>query len=288
MTNYLVYHIASGHAFFTGVAAVILAAFLMRSSRNWLRRVAGVTAVCGLIGILLSSTPIPWWCYGVAMIATCVWFVALFVKKWQTWAPYLLTAAWLLCCGMELPYHFMPSLAPAPSRRVTVIGDSVTAGTSGSREHTWPTLLTNEHRVKTQDLSHVADTTARAIKRATAQPLTGDVVLVEIGGNDLLGSTTVTDYRASLTSLLNGLLAPGRQIVMFELPLLPFYHRFGQVQREVAWSYGVQLIPKRVFLGVLTGSNATLDSIHLSEDGHRTMAAVIWQLLAPAMPPATG
>jgi len=278
LTSYLIYHIASGHAFFSGIVAVIAAAFLLRLGRAWMKRVAVVIAICGFIAIALSSTPLPYWCYAVALLATLVWMASAFRQKWQLWSPYVLTGAWLFAAAIEAPYHFMPSLPSAP-RRITIIGDSVSASASGGRENAWPALLSRTYGIEVQDLSHVADTTKIAIKRARSQPLTGDTLLVEIGGNDLLGSSSAEEYRASLDALLAFVTSPGRQVVMFELPLLPFYHNFGRIQRTVAWKHGVQLIPKRVFLAVLTGNNATLDSIHLSRAGHRRMAGVVWAIL---------
>jgi acyl-CoA thioesterase-1 len=59
-------------------------------------------------------------------------------------------------------------------------------------------------------------------------------------------------------------------------------NEYGRIQRQLAARYGVRLIPKRVFIRVLTGEGATLDSIHLSQAGHRAMADAIWNIVEPA------
>jgi acyl-CoA thioesterase-1 len=69
---------------------------------------------------------------------------------------------------------------------------------------------------------------------------------------------------------------------MFELPLPPFYHEFGRIQRDAAGRRQVALIPKRVFLNLLAGQGATLDSVHLSQAGHQQMADLVWELVGPA------
>ena len=74
---------------------------------------------------------------------------------------------------------------------------------------------------------------------------------------------------------------------MLELPLPPFYNSFGLIQRKLARKYGVKLVPKRVFLSVLAGGGATLDSIHLSQAGHQQMANVVWEIVGPAYPPSS-
>ncbi len=71
---------------------------------------------------------------------------------------------------------------------------------------------------------------------------------------------------------------------MFELPLPPFRHEFGRVQRALARKYHVALIPKRVLLSVLAGSDSTVDTIHLTQAGQRRMATRVWRLLSGAFP----
>ena len=75
---------------------------------------------------------------------------------------------------------------------------------------------------------------------------------------------------------------------MFELPIPPLYEGFGRVQRNLASRHGVALIPKRILLSVIAAADATVDSLHLTQQGHDRMADVVWALLAPAMPEASG
>jgi acyl-CoA thioesterase I len=71
---------------------------------------------------------------------------------------------------------------------------------------------------------------------------------------------------------------------MFELPLPPFNHEYGRIQRSLALKHKVLLVPKRVFLSILAASDSTLDTIHLSQAGHQAMAACVWQLVSSAYP----
>ena len=158
-------------------------------------------------------------------------------------------------------------MEPVSSRQLTVIGDSVTAGLGDSETETWPRILAREHEIAVQDLSHVGDTVVAARKRVAASQIDSQLVLLEIGGNDVLGSTTPAEFATSLDRLLTELASPGRQLVMLELPLPPFYHAFGRIQRRLAKKHDVKLVPKRVFLSILAGGDATLDSIHLSQAG---------------------
>jgi len=109
------------------------------------------------------------------------------------------------------------------------------------------------------------------------------VVLIEIGGNDLLEGVPSEEFGKALDALLSKVSAPGRTVVMFELPLFPHMVAYGRIQRGLAAEYGVWLIPKRFFAEVIGGANATLDGLHLSDEGTRRMAALIAQALSPGL-----
>jgi acyl-CoA thioesterase-1 len=144
---------------------------------------------------------------------------------------------------------------------------------------TWPRLLANADALIVHDLSRMEATAATAIKQCETIPADGGVVLLEIGGNDLLGSTPAEKFESDLGRLLDRVCAPDRIVLMFELPLPPLSNEYGRIQRRLAAEHGVVLIPKRVFVGVLTAGGATLDSVHLSRHGHELMASQVLRLL---------
>jgi len=109
------------------------------------------------------------------------------------------------------------------------------------------------------------------------------LVLIEIGGNDLLGGESSVAFEKNLDATLSKLAMPGRTMVMFELPLLPHKIAYGQIQRRLAEKYGVWLIPKRCFVEVIGGANATSDGLHLSESGAHRMAMLVAQVLSPVL-----
>ena len=118
-----------------------------------------------------------------------------------------------------------------------------------------------------------------------AEKLTpGDhVVLIEIGGNDLLHGVPSEEFGKALGALLSKASAPGRMVVMVELPLFPHRTAYGRIQRGLAAKYGVWLIPKRFFTEVISGANATSNGLHLSDEGTRRMGALVLQALSPVL-----
>lgn len=281
--NCLVFHVVSGQSFFSGATLVAFSAFALTASNRLARRLGGVALPVGAIGIAVSSTAVPYWCYAVAVVITLAWLLSLRAAEWRHRLSWAVVGAWTVAMLLEVPYHIEPALDPASSRSVTVIGDSLTAGVADQSE-TWPRILGREHAIAVTDVSRVGATAATALQRIKGRRLETSVVLVEIGGNDLLGSTPSGQFERDLDALLAAVSGERRQVVMFELPLPPFCHQYGRIQRALAKKHSVVLIPKRVLLSVLGGEGATLDTIHLSEAGHRRMAARIWHLLEPAFP----
>lgn len=281
--NWLVYHIVSGQAFFTGVSLLMIASLSSLISRPIYKRVTVLAFLIGVIAIVVSSTPIPYWLYAVATLITLTWIASCYGKSWRRWTPYANMAIWTIAALFEMPYHVTYSLNRTEGRSVAVIGDSVTAGVGGDeKSETWPSILGREHRLQIEDISHVGETAASALKRLKSHSISAHVVVVEIGGNDILGSTTANQFASDLDELLGYLAAENRQIVMFELPLPPFCHEYGRLQRAVAAKHNVRLVPKRIFLSVIAGSDSTLDTIHLSQAGHQRMADCVWRLVNSA------
>jgi acyl-CoA thioesterase-1 len=175
----------------------------------------------------------------------------------------------------------MPSLPRLGQPDLFVIGDSVSAGI-GDRKVTWPQLLAQQHSLLVHDLSQMGANVASAMKQARLLKDKDGLVLLEIGGNDLLGTTTAAKFQEGLDRLLAAICRPGRTVVMFELPLVPFANEFGKHQRNLAKQYGVLLVPKRIFLRALTTPGATQDGVHLTPAGHQLMADTVWDLVKRA------
>ncbi len=283
--NWLVYHVASGHSFFSGVALIFFAMLLSDRSGPIAKRVLSVAFLLGVIAIAISSTPLPNWYYVLAGLVTIGWLLSAYVTSWRDYARLAVISTWTVALALEVPFHFTPTLEPTSSRSLTIVGDSITAGMGmQDRSVRWPMLFAAEHQVRVQDLSQPGATTGSALKTVMAQSIAGQVVLLEIGGNDVLGDTAAAEFSNDLDALLSQLVVPGRQVVMFELPLPPFRNDFGRIQRSLARKHKVALVPKRVLLSAITADDSTVDSIHLTPAGHQRMATLVWSFVKSAFP----
>jgi acyl-CoA thioesterase-1 len=162
------------------------------------------------------------------------------------------------------------------------VGDSLSAGIGGNLD-TWPKLFARRYHVDLHDLSRSSADAATAMQQAAQMSGPNSVVLVEIGGNDVLRGYPPEVHERSLDALLARLRDGGRRtVIMLELPLPPFSNRYAAAQRRQARTHGVLLVPKRVLMGVLTAEDAALDTIHLSARGRRLMADAVWNAISAA------
>ena len=287
--NWVVFQIASGRVFFVALALLVAAVGLRSSVAPRLRRGATWCLLMGLISLSVSAAPLPIWAYAVILLSIVVgWWANRFGANAATATA--ISALALLGVGLhEVRYQIMPVLTAVHGRQIAVIGDSITAG-HGESDLTrkWPAILRDRHGIAVEDFSKAGATAASAAKGLEQESIAAPVVIVEIGGNDFLGGGSVEDFEAGLEALLRAVCKPGRQVVMFELPIPPLFEGFGRVQRDLASRHGVALIPKRILLSVIEAADATVDSLHLTQQGHDRMAAVVWALLEPAIREAAG
>ena len=282
--NALIYHVASGQSFFSGVVLIELAALSgYRAGRRWLTFWRTISACAGLILIAVSATPLPGWFYLVAVVPTLAWIGAegssrIWARVSKRWLRYAVHPIWLLGVALELPFHLMPTVPRLRDPQVYVVGDSISAGIGGETA-TWPKLLSERHQIIVRDLSRPGATVAGALRQAERLSEAPSLVVVEIGGNDVLGETEPETFERQLDALLARLRADGHIIVLLELPLPPFYNRFGAAQRRMARRHAALLVPKRLLLGVLTSEGATLDTVHLTRRGNALMARAIWAVI---------
>ena len=257
--NPIVLQIASGNAFFIGMGLTVVAFAL----GLWLNsRVSSVLLTVGwLVGIslvTLSATPMSWWLYGL-WFGLCVGVRMAFLAQttFQLKASTIIAFASfsLSLCLIELPYRWVQPMTVFTNQPVFVIGDSISAGI-GSKERVWPAVLGDLSHLKVINLARPGATLETALDETGQIKAVNAVVVVEIGGNDLLGHTDRRTFFEQLDKVLARLKQGKHRIIMFELPLLPFWNAFGEAQRVLADKYGATLIPKSCCMSIFGAQHA--------------------------------
>jgi acyl-CoA thioesterase I len=281
--NPIVLQLANGNSFFVGLFMIVAALFL----RLWFEgRLPGlalrISYIAGIVFVIFSATPLSIWLY-------CLWFglcvtaaLVVFRNKFSFPRKMLTSFVVLICslamCLTELPYHLSPKIKVLPQQSIFVIGDSISAGIS-AKERAWPEVLGDISHFKVINLAKPAATVEMAMDQVTGITGSNSLVLVEIGGNDLLGHTDSKTFFTQLDKLLGKLSSGGNRVAMFELPLFPSCNAFGKAQRNLAQKYNVALIPKHYLTDVFALKGGTLDGLHLSQKGHDALANSIYNLL---------
>lgn len=256
--------------------------------RTWLLRLRNVVAWVALALTVMASAPFALVVDLMFLTAFVLWFIASNREaSTRTWMRFrygstaVLMLFLIVLTAIEFSHRTMPVIKGSPSDHLVVIGDSISAGID-PKVPAWPLIFEQTTGFSVRNLSMPGAQVSDVL--TMAQRLTPDdrVVLIEIGGNDLLMGVPSAKFEHDLRALLSSVVVPGRTVAMFELPLLP--HKIAyQIQRGLAAQHGVWLIPKRCFAGVIGGVNATTDGLHLSASGARRMAALVARVLSPVL-----
>ena len=285
--NAIAMRFADGAALFYGLGLLSISiVIILCCGRN---RVVGFLAnVCCLVAlvvVLLSAAPFPMWEYAVLCLITIGFLLwpNLFRKASASpyvrrWLGVLVVVTSVAMTAQEIPYRYCPVSTILPGKQIYVVGDSISAGT-GTEPILWPEILSNITGLTVSNLSLPGATVANILSRTDQIHKDGSFVILEIGGNDLLGDSSVNQYRKGLQRIIDQLRIHGHTIVMYELPLFPFKNGYGRIQREFAKDYDITLIPKRYLAKVIGTGGATKDGLHLSLVGHRLLADTTATLL---------
>lgn len=187
----------------------------------------------------------------------------------------------LTACGEAEKLPALPS-----GSVVLALGDSLTAGTGVTPEQAWPALLAQRTGWQVVNGGVSGDTSAQGLQRLPAlldehQPA---LVLVTLGGNDMLRHLPVRELEENLARIVMKCKAEGVKVVMVatpqpslagavlrNLPVPDFY-------RRVAGSQQVPLIEDAI-AEVLSDPVLKGDQIHPNAEGHARLAGKIYAAL---------
>jgi len=281
-------HFASGNSLFSGVLLILLAIGLSfwKKESLILRVAINLLMLGGVIFLWVSSAPFTlkseW-----LMLLFVIIFIILFhfrervQEKWLYIFRILILALALIFVLFELPNFICPKIPEKNYTKMYLIGDSISGGVGFRGEKTWHESMAEKNNIEITSYSVGGARVEHMFYDAKRIKDENALVLLEIGGNDILRGTTPKKYEEALEKLLKLICQPGRTVVMFALPLPPFYPDFGIVQKRLSKKHGVILIPRRYFASMLSGSENSVDGLHLSNAGHQRMGNMIWELLKP-------
>jgi len=288
--NPLLLYFASGESLYPGAVLVLVTVVTSQCTRRrWLNPLLNIAAWLGLVMMVMACPPFGWSVDAIFGASFLLWLVEKsstsqnrIRRRLRKISVSVLFVLLVALTTVEFLHRREPSLRGEASDHLVVIGDSISAGL-GTRARSWPDVMHEATGVTVKNLSWAGATVADGMVLVGRVGPDDHVVLIELGGNDLLGGEAPEVFSRGLEALLAKLAAPERSLVMFELPLLPPDVAYGRIQRRLAAKYGVSLIPKRFLIQVISGSDATFDGLHLTDVGARRMTSVVVPILSPIL-----
>lgn len=186
--------------------------------------------------------------------------------------------------------------APASTKTVVFLGDSLTAGLGVQPTEAFPALVAEKIRAaglsyQVENAGLSGDTSAGGLRRIDwLLQRRIDLLVIELGANDGLRGLDLKSLKANLQAIIDKTKAknPQVKIVLAGMQVPPnlgaeYTAGFQRVFNELARENNATLIP---FLLEGVGGHRELnqqDLIHPSPAGHRIIADLVWRTLEPIL-----
>lgn len=174
-----------------------------------------------------------------------------------------------------------PALQPlAPDAVILAFGDSLTAGVGASRAQSYPQVLQELSGRKVFNAGISGDTTAGGLQRlpATLENSNPGLMILLLGGNDILGRHDLTETRENLAAMIEMAQARNVPVVLLGVPELRLFSSVTPLYNELAEQYEV-VYADALLAGLLRNPRYKSDPIHLNAEGYSALAVGIYELL---------
>ena len=168
----------------------------------------------------------------------------------------------------------------SPGRTIVCLGDSITAGVGSGPGEAYPELLAARLGTEVVNAGVSGETAAEGLARVD-QVLAEDpwLVVVELGGNDLLRRVPPEQTEQSLRAILDRLVAARVVPVLVELDA-PFGGRYLEIYERLGDEYHVPVVEDAVG-EILRDRALKSDSIHPNAQGQKVLAEAIAEEIEP-------
>jgi acyl-CoA thioesterase I len=182
-------------------------------------------------------------------------------------------------CGDRVP----PVPRLAADDVIVAFGDSLTYGTGARPDESYPAVLSQLIGRKVVRAGVPGELTAQGVRRlpsviAEHRPR---LVIVCLGGNDMLRKVNDAEIRRNLRSLLQTLREAGIAAVLVGVPRPALITSAPEFYAELAAEFGIPY-EGRVIRSVLYSPGMKADPIHPNAKGYHRIAEVLAELLGKA------
>ena len=179
----------------------------------------------------------------------------------------------------------------AESKKLLILGDSISAGYGLKESENWVQLLENSLRKSGQELQIInssisGDTTIGGLSRIESdlEEHKPNYVLIELGGNDALRGYPINKIKSNLLKIIDAsLLAKANPIIM-QIRIPPNYGKnyvaaFESIYSEIAEEKNIPILTFLLEKVALNKSLMQLDGIHPNQKAQQIIASQVEQEL---------
>ena len=184
----------------------------------------------------------------------------------------------------------------ASDRSIVVLGDSLSAGYGMGVSEGWVSLLAKKLKAKHPRIHVVnaaisGDTTRGGksrIDRLLKKFGEGDILILELGGNDGLRGVGLGETRKNLSAIVTKSKQAGLQVLLIGMQLPPnlgpaYTKAFAQLFPTLAEQHSLPLVPFLLENVALNPNLMQADAIHPNADAQSIMLDNVWPHLNPLL-----
>jgi len=173
-----------------------------------------------------------------------------------------------------------PPNLDSPGTAIVCLGDSITAGVGASAGHGYAEVLAERLGREVINDGVPGDTAADGLARLP-QVLAQDpwLVIVELGGNDILRQVPIEQTEEALDAIVRQLLA-ARALPVLVAVAGPFGGRHGDLYARLGKRYRVPVV-QDALRQILFDPSLKADEVHPNDLGHARLAEAVAEVVAP-------
>jgi acyl-CoA thioesterase I len=165
---------------------------------------------------------------------------------------------------------------------IIAFGDSLTQGVGAGPGEDYPRQLSAMAGVPIINRGTGGITTGEALAHLDRDVLNDDprIVIVLLGGNDLLHQLSVRETFRNLDTIVTRIQEKGALVILVGIKGLTFADHYGSEYKTLAWKKGAVFVPN-ILHGIIDDPRLKSDQFHPNGAGYKIMAERILKALQP-------
>lgn len=211
-----------------------------------------------------------------------IWYTECMKTTYKLFLTYFIFAGILLLQNV-VATPVSAALPAGSIPKVIALGDSLTAGTGATSGNDYVSVLSRWSNIPIVNAGISGDTTTDALARIgniTAQD--PDIVIVFLGGNDILQLKPLSETISNLRSIVTQLKNSGAQVILVGTHNDTFQSTREREFERLASELDVEYVPNALN-GILGHSSLLSDAVHPNDAGYRLIADRLWRKLEPML-----